>query len=124
MSTKNSAETAEVRLVRYAKLGSLPTVAMLTVSASSAAMSDQTEAALFPTAEKPAYDGGLETEGYFTTFGAPVEMSSIDVQSTIVVPVHEEGAASHLHLAGSGTDWSRTAELAEGADGIRSSRSA
>ena len=40
MSTKNSAETAEVRLVRYAKLGSLPTVAMLTVSASSAAMSD------------------------------------------------------------------------------------
>ena len=115
------ASSAEVRLVRYAKLGTLPAVAMLSVSSTGEVVSD---AAAPATLEKPAYEGGLETEGYFTTFGGPVDMSTANVLSTVVVPVTSNEETESVFNGESQGDWSRTAALAEGAEGIRASRSA
>ncbi len=110
----------EVRLVRYAALGTLPAVAMLSVSSTG----EITHDASVPVIEKPAYAGGLETEGYFTTFGAPVDMSTANVQSTVVIPVGRDEATGGVFSGRTQTDWSRPAALAEGATGIRASRSA
>jgi hypothetical protein len=110
----------EVRLVRYAALGALPAVAMLSVSSSG----EVTHDAVAPSVEKPAYAGGLETEGYFTTFGAPVDMSTANVLSTVVIPVTDAESTGGVFSGRTQTDWSRPAALAEGATGIRASRSA
>ena len=115
------ATSAEVRLVRYAKLGTLPAVAMLSVSSTGEVVQDTPTPA---TLEKPAYEGGLETEGYFTTFGGPVDMSTANVLSTVVVPVTSDEDADSVFDGDSQGDWSRTAALAEGAEGIRANRSA
>lgn len=115
------ATSPEVRLVRYAALGALPAVAMLSVSATGEVIRDAAAPAML---EKPAYEGGLETEGYFTTFGAPVDMSTANVLSTVVVPVTSDEGTGNVFTGRGQTDWSRPAALAEGADGIRASRSA
>ena len=87
MPEKTSVSSPEVRLVRYAKIGSLPAVAMLSISSAGEIIDDSTMGVNNSPLEKPAYEGGIETQGYFTTFGGPVDMSSANVLSTVVVPV-------------------------------------
>jgi len=124
MPEKTKAISPEVRLVRYAKIGSLPAVAMLSISSAGEIIDDSSMGLNSSPLEKPAYDGGIETEGYFTTFGGPVDMSSANVLSTVVVPVEDELVSAKIRNVNTGTDWSRSASLASGAEGIRANRSA
>ena len=121
---KTNTISPEVRLVRYAKIGSLPAVAMLSISSAGEIIDDSTMGVNASPLEKPAYDGGIETEGYFTTFGGPIDMSSANVLSTVVVPVEEKLVSAKIQDSASSTDWSRSASLANGAEGIRANRSA
>ena len=121
---KTTTNSPEVRLVRYAKIGSLPAVAMLSISSAGEIIDDSSLGINGTPLEKPAYDGGIETEGYFTTFGGPVDMSSANVLSTVVVPVEEKLVSARIRDIDSEADWSRSASLASGAEGIRANRSA
>ncbi|MBC04061.1 MAG: hypothetical protein CMJ34_12290 [Phycisphaerae bacterium] len=114
----------EVRLVRYARIGSLPAIAMLSISSSGEVIDESIINANHVPIQKAAYEGVVETEGYFTTFGGQVEMSSANVLSTVVVPIREKVVSTEISKAKSTTDWSRTASLASGAEGIRANRSA
>ena len=124
MIDKTNPVSPEVRLVRYAEIGSLPAVAMLSISSSGEIIDDSTIGQSRSPLEKTAYDGGIESDGYFTTFGGPIEMSSANVLSTVVVPVEQKLISARIRNVDSGSDWSRPASLADGAEGIRANRSA
>ena len=114
-----------VRLVRYAKIGSLPAVAMLSVSSAGEVIGDSSMGIGTSPLDKPRNEGGIERHDYFTTFGGPVDMSSANLLSTTLVPVEQKLVSTRIQdMDNQGKDWSHSASLASGAEGIRANRSA
>ena len=109
-----------VRLVRYAKIGSLPAVAMLSISSAGEVIGDSSMGIGTSPLEKPRNEGEFERHDHFTTFGGPVDMSSANLLSTTLVPVEQKLISTRIQ----DKDWSHSASLASGAEGIRANRSA
>ena len=114
MLREETAEPAKVRLVRYAKLGSLPVLATMSISANGDVVDEGLSGHRATMMDTPIYEGDFKSDGYFTTFGGPADMSSVSTSSQLVSPT----ANSKDH------DWSSSGSLASGANGIRASRSA
>ncbi|MCP4836534.1 MAG: hypothetical protein GY895_17405 [Phycisphaera sp.] len=113
MPREETTDSAKVRLVRYAQLGSLPVLATMSISASGDIVDQGLSGHRAVMTDAPVYEGDFKTNGYFTTFGGPADMSSSSTSSQVV-----------SLIVPSRSDRSSSESLASGADGIRAGRSA
>ena len=113
MPREETADSDEVRLVRYTALGSLPVLALMSLSAHGELHEGGLSGHRSTANETAIYEGDLKTGGYFTTFGGPADLEASSASSFMVT----SGTSST-------DDWSSSRSLASGAEGIRASRTA